>query len=107
MDKRISAYGFLKYCNGGYMCECYSVIKGCDISQFKNHLLSDKHKKYLGFRKKLDDNLITRNNEYGSFQCACLGSNSLIYSKGFYGVLNRHMESKKHLDFMESKKTIK
>jgi len=105
MENNLEKFGFTKNYNGGYLCDCYMVIKSRNF--LKKHIDTDKHKKYLEFRKKLDSNFITRNEEYGSFKCGCLDTNTFIYSKGFYKILNRHMESKKHLDYMESKKTLK
>ena len=101
MEKNLTKYGFTQFCNGGYMCECYIIVQNNDY--FKYHCQTARHKKHLDFKRNiLDKNYITRDEEYGSFKCRCLGEDSLIYSRGaFYKRLEHHISTDKHKKYME------
>jgi hypothetical protein len=101
MEKNLTKYNFKQFCNGGYICECYIVVKNNDY--FKTHCQTARHKKHLDFRRNvLDKNYITRDEEYGYFKCRCLGDDASIYSYGaFYKRLEYHINTEQHKKYME------
>jgi penicillin-binding protein-related factor A (putative recombinase) len=101
MEKNLTKYGFKQFCNGGYICECYSVVQNYDY--FKKHCNTALHKKHLDFRRNvLDKNFITDCEVSGYFKCKCSGDEGYIYrGRSFIFSLESHINTDEHKQYME------
>ena len=101
MEKNLTKYGLKEFCDGGYICECYIVLKNKDY--FKNHCKTARHKKHLDFRRNvLDKNYITNCEDSGYFKCRCLGDNEMMcHGRSFYNSLSNHISTEQHKKYMD------